>query len=106
MRKEIQSHPDYIISSVGYVIKKSTGKRMATTLTEDGYVIVRLTQNGKIKRLRLHRLVALHFVPNPENKPEVNHKDGNKLNCKKRDEYYWQKHHRIHVRLSIKQTKP
>jgi len=82
MRKEIEGHPNYIVSSVGYVIKKSTGKRMATTLTEDGYVIVRITQNNKIKRLRLHRLVALHFVPNPENKPEVNHKDGNKLNCR------------------------
>jgi hypothetical protein len=35
MRKEIEGHPDYIVSSFGYVIKKSTGKRMATTLTED-----------------------------------------------------------------------
>lgn len=82
MRKEIQGYPNYIVSSFGYVIKKSTGKRMATTLTEDGYVIVRLTQNGKIKRLRLHRLVALHFVPNPYNKPEVNHIWGNKLDCR------------------------
>jgi len=45
-----------------------------------GYKGVYLTNNDKGKRVRVHRLVALAFIPNPENKPCVNHIDGNKLN--------------------------
>ena len=36
--------------------------------------------NGRTKRLYAHRLVALAYIPNPENKTEINHKDGNKKN--------------------------
>lgn len=43
-----------------------------------GYLIVGLSKNGKRKNFYLHRLVAEAFIPNPENKPEVNHKKGNK----------------------------
>lgn len=45
-----------------------------------GYSHVVLYKNGKYKTRRLNRLVALAFIPNPENKPEVNHIDGNKEN--------------------------
>lgn len=46
----------------------------------DGYIQVRLWDRNlrKMKYWKVHRLVALTFIPNPENKPEVNHKDGNK----------------------------
>lgn len=48
--------------------------------THDGYVFVKLTK-GKIKKcIKVHRLVALAFIPNPFNKSQVNHKDGNKRN--------------------------
>lgn len=43
-----------------------------------GYHLVRLSQNGQAKQYRLHILVAKHFIPNPENKPTVNHRWGNK----------------------------
>lgn len=42
----------------------------------DGYGRVMLFKNGKHKGYLIHRLVGLHFIPNPENKPEVNHKFG------------------------------
>ena len=45
-----------------------------------GYLSVALYKNGIRKDYKLHRLVAQHFIPNPENKPEVNHKDENKTN--------------------------
>lgn len=44
------------------------------------YLSVYLCHNGKINRASVHRLVAQAFVPNPENKPEVNHIDGNPSN--------------------------
>lgn len=45
------------------------------------YLAVTLKLNGKPKICDVHVLAARAFIPNPENKPEVNHKDGVKLNC-------------------------
>lgn len=45
-----------------------------------GYLRVTLHKNGKTKKHLVHRLIAETFIPNPWNKPEVNHKDGNKRN--------------------------
>ena len=45
-----------------------------------GYLCVDLNFDGVWKQKYIHRLIAETFIPNPENKPTVNHKDGNKLN--------------------------
>lgn len=41
------------------------------------YYYVSLSKQGKIKKKRIHVLVASEFIPNPEHKPQVNHKNGN-----------------------------
>lgn len=46
----------------------------------DGYYIVDLSKNGVVKRWRVHRLVAMTFIDNPDNKPHINHKDSNRKN--------------------------
>lgn len=56
------------------------GKPMLTETTYDNYQRIVLMKNGVKRRFMAHRLVALAFIPNPQNKPEVNHIDGNKSN--------------------------
>lgn len=56
------------------------GKILKPGETICGYQFVILSVNGKVKNKLIHRLVAEVFIPNPNNLPEVNHKDGNKCN--------------------------
>jgi hypothetical protein len=74
----------YQVSNKGRVkrIKVSTGANLRTIRPSlsAGYPAVGLHKNDKRERFYVHRLVAEAFIPNPENKPQVNHKDGNKRN--------------------------
>jgi hypothetical protein len=85
----------YQVSNKGRVkaLKRTwkCGKNGCTTRTSDecimslcngtkGYKIIRLQSNGKRETLKVHRLVAEAFIPNPNNLPQVNHKDECKSN--------------------------
>lgn len=57
------------------------GEKLNPNIAQNGYYRVTLCKSGKKLQKYLHRLLAEHFIPNPLNLPQVNHKDGNKLNC-------------------------
>jgi hypothetical protein len=62
----------------GKVFHKRIGKILKPK--GDRYYELCLTKQGKLKKVYIHRLVAQAFIPNPNNKAEVNHMDGNKVN--------------------------
>lgn len=66
------------VSNTGKVAYK--GKIMATEHNDLGYETVKIMVNGKRKHFKVHRLVAIAFLPNPNNYPVVNHKDENPRN--------------------------
>jgi len=75
---EIIDYPDYLIYRDGRVWSKSrkgrvTGRYMTHSLTTRGYYQVCLYNNSKTKTFLVHRLLAIHFIPNPHNYPEVDH---------------------------------
>lgn len=72
----------YQISNKGRVKSLHNGSEriLRPVIDKYGYMFVYLSNNSVRKYFRLHRLVALAFIPNPENKPQVNHKDENKKN--------------------------
>lgn len=87
--EDLKGYEDsYQISDSGRVFTKRRldgnriiyGRELSPVLTSDGYLKVTLTKNSESKKFYIHRLVALQFIENKENLPQVNHKDGNKLN--------------------------
>lgn len=89
--RDIAGHEGYYqISSLGNVrsvnrtveigswITRRMKGRLLIKIANQGYFNVKLCQHGVPKTIRVHRLVALTFVSNPKNKPQINHKNGDK----------------------------
>ena len=69
---------NYFINNMGFILslKNRKIKFLKRRIDRAGYVTIRLNQNGKTKTYYLHRLIAETFIPNPEEKPFVNHING------------------------------
>ena len=65
----------YKINNYGEVLSLRSNKILKPNNNGIGYFIIQLCKNGKRKNYLIHRLVAEHFLDNPNNLPEVNHKD-------------------------------
>ena len=80
--KSIEGYDKYYISDEGKVYSDKYNERRELIPREagNGYLYVNLCKNGKYKSVRIHRLVAKHFLEDYEEGLQVNHKDGNKLN--------------------------
>jgi hypothetical protein len=72
----------YSVSDTGLVMSDKKGLILKQRVNSKGYMDVVFHINGKAIYQRVHRLVLIAFIPNPENKPQVNHKNGIKTdNC-------------------------
>lgn len=72
--KLIEGYPHYMVSNHGRIIN-SYRNRLLQQSTTDGYSVVNLCADGKPTLLRVHRLVAVAFIDNPDSKEQVNHLD-------------------------------
>ena len=70
----------YAVTSCGKVWSHKREKFMTPTGDEGNYRVVCLTKNGESKIILIHRLVAITYIPNPDNLPQVNHIDQHKDN--------------------------
>ena len=82
---------------------KETILTQSVTQSRD-YPLIRLCKDGKIKYVSVHRLVAMTFIPNPNNFPMINHKDENKQN-NRADNLEWCDHlYNVHYGTGIQRS--
>lgn len=74
--KEVEGYKDYQISNLGRVKSLKFNKEKILSESFYRYKSVIMSQNGKYRPESIHRLIAKAFIPNPENKPQVNHVNG------------------------------
>ena len=77
---EINGYPNYLIYKDGRVFSKKRNIFMKQCPNSDGYLHLNIYHNCKKIQARVHRLVAEHYIPNPDNKPTIDHIDRNRQN--------------------------
>lgn len=106
--KAIKDATNYEVSNCGQVRNSKTGRILKGRISKSGYLQVSLVNifTKKQKNQYIHRLVAIYFLENPENKREVNHKDGNKLNNDVANlEWVTPSENQLHRQKTLKKTK-
>jgi hypothetical protein len=78
--EKIKDFENYLISKDGDIYSNYTNKKLKCSSDKNGYLKIRLVNKSGRKTMFLHRLLAIQFIPNPLNKPFINHIDGNKYN--------------------------
>lgn len=71
---------DYIVYENGDIFSEKRNKFISKRIHKNGYLYCEPYINNKKGRYYIHQIVAKSFIPNPESKPQINHKDGNKIN--------------------------
>lgn len=79
--KTIDEFPNYEVSNIARVRNKITGLIKIPSLGKRGYLILSFSKDGKKYVRTLHRVFAIAWIPNPENKKEINHINGDKCDC-------------------------
>lgn len=81
----VDGYDDYYITPSGKIYKEYTKGyyylRKNSKNKKNGYIYITLINNGRRTTHRLHRLVAIAYIPNPDNLPVVGHKNNDKSNC-------------------------
>jgi hypothetical protein len=78
--KSITGYPRYKITKLGEVYSNKYKRLMKLQTNKNGYKWIQFSVNSRKKNFYIHQLVAIHYIQNPNKKPFVNHKDGNKTN--------------------------
>jgi hypothetical protein len=71
--RQIEGYDNYSVSNLGNVRNDKTGKIKKTSLNSHGYLHIKLSKEDEGKTYKIHRLVAIAFLPNPDNLREVDH---------------------------------
>ena len=77
---EVPNYENYLVDRKGNVYSKFSKRFLTPKKDKEGYLSVAFYGGEKPKYFKIHRLVAMMFIPNPDNLPQINHKDENKAN--------------------------
>jgi hypothetical protein len=77
--QDIIDFPNYMINENGDIYSKYKKKLLKPRLTKPGYIALILRKNKKSIHKTIHRLLGLQYLPNPDNKPCIDHKNRNRV---------------------------
>ena len=80
MFREYPNNTNYLVDDEGFIYSKRFKKKLTPKANWDGYQRIQIWKDNKCHMIGWHRVIAETWIPNPENKPFVNHVDGNKQN--------------------------